>query len=190
MKSGGTGRALLAVAALLAGLAPWWMAREEGARSFPGFVVESGTVGAEGGAATGAFFRMAQVNTGSMHAKSHSATLAELPDRTLVAAWYAGSGEGAADVAIYLSRRGVDGAWSEPAAVMTRERVQADCGVESSDWPKDAWSGCVAHPKCDHHPRTTPASSNSPTIAPPRWKQRADPTAPNHPPTIKGYREI
>ena len=126
MKGGGTGRALLAVAALLAGLAPWWMAREEGAKSFPGFLVENDAVGAEDGTATGGFLRMARVNAGSMHAKSHSATLAELPDGTLVAAWYAGSGEGAADVAIYLSRRGVDGAWSEPAAVMTRERVQAD----------------------------------------------------------------
>ena len=126
MKGGGTGRALLAVAALLAGLAPWWMAREEGAKSFPGFLVENDAVGAEDGTATGGFLRMARVNAGSMHAKSHSATLAELPDGTLVAAWYAGSGEGAADVAIYLSRRGADGAWSEPVAVMTRERVQAD----------------------------------------------------------------
>jgi predicted neuraminidase len=122
MKGGGTGRALLAAAALVAGLAPWWLAREEGAKSFPGFLVENGTTDA----ATGAFFRIVQVNTGSIHAKSHSATLAELPDGTLVAAWYAGSGEGAADVAIYLSRRGVDGSWSEPVAVMTRERVQAD----------------------------------------------------------------
>ena len=126
MNGAGSVRALLAVAALVAGLGPWWMAREEAAKSFPGFLVENGTVGAEDGAATGAFFRMARVNAGSMHTKSHSATLAELPDGTLVAAWYAGSGEGAADVAIYLSRRGVDGAWSEPAAVMTRERVQAD----------------------------------------------------------------
>jgi len=126
MRGAGIGRVLLAVAALLAGLAPWWMAREEGAKSFPGFSVENGLTGAGDSAATRAFFRTAQVNTGSTHTKSHSATLAELSDGTLVAAWYAGSGEGAADVAIYLSRRGADGAWSEPAAVMTRERVQAD----------------------------------------------------------------
>ena len=113
---------MLAAAALLAGLAPWWLARDEGAKSFPGFLVESKI----SAAATGPFFQTVQVNAVNNHAKSHSATLAELPDGTLVAAWYAGSGEGAADVAIYLSRRGVDGAWSEPAAVMTRERVQAD----------------------------------------------------------------
>ena len=113
---------MLAAAALLAGLAPWWLARDEGAKSFPGFLVESKIPAA----ATSPFFQTVQVNAVNNHAKSHSATLAELPDGTLVAAWYAGSGEGAADVAIYLSRRGVDGAWSEPAAVMTRERVQAD----------------------------------------------------------------
>ena len=122
MKSAGAGRPLLAAAALLAGLAPWWLARDEGAKSFPGFLVESKIPAA----ATSPFFQTVQVNAVNNHAKSHSATLAELPDGTLVAAWYAGSGEGAADVAIYLSRRGVDGAWSEPAAVMTRERVQAD----------------------------------------------------------------
>lgn len=122
MKSAGAGRPLLAAAALLAGLAPWWLARDEGAKSFPGFLVESKIPAA----ATSPFFQTVQVNAVNNHAKSHSATLAELPDDTLVAAWYAGSGEGAADVAIYLSRRGVDGAWSEPAAVMTRERVQAD----------------------------------------------------------------
>ena len=121
MKSAGAGRPLLAAAALLAGLAPWWLARDEGAKSFPGFLVESKIPAA----ATSPFFQTVQVNAVNNHAKSHSATLAELPDGTLVAAWYAGSG-GAADVAIYLSRRGVDGAWSEPAAVMTRERVQAD----------------------------------------------------------------
>ena len=113
---------MLAAAALLAGLAPWWLARDEEAKSFPGFLVESKIPAA----ATSPFFQTVQVNAVNNHAKSHSATLAELPDGTLVAAWYAGSGEGAADVAIYLSRRGVDGAWSEPAAVMTRERVQAD----------------------------------------------------------------
>ena len=112
---------MLAAAALLAGLAPWWLARDEGAKSFPGFLVESKIPAA----ATSPFFQTVQVNAVNNHAKSHSATLAELPDGTLVAAWYAGSGEGAADVAIYLSRRGVDGAWSEPAAVMTREWVQA-----------------------------------------------------------------
>ena len=90
MKSAGAGRQLLAAAALLAGLAPWWLARDEGAKSFPGFLVESKIPAA----ATSPFFQTVQVNAVNNNAKSHSATLAELPDGTLVAAWYAGSGEG------------------------------------------------------------------------------------------------
>ncbi len=133
MKGARIWRVWLAVAALLAGLAPWWLAREEGAKSFPGFLMESGSpragdppTGGQAAVATKPFFRTAQVNRGSMHAKSHAATLAELPDGTLLAVWYAGSGEGASDVAIYLSSRGADGGWSEPVAVMTRERVERD----------------------------------------------------------------
>lgn len=47
------------------------------------------------------------------HPSSHCATLTELPDGKLLAAWYAGSKEGARDVAIFAAR--YDGtAWSEP----------------------------------------------------------------------------
>ena len=118
----GVVRIFLAVAALLAGVWPWWAAREKGAESFPGFVVADAT----DAAAPEARFNTQVVNPRSPHAKSHSATLAELSDGTLLAAWYAGSGEGASDVAIYLSRRPPGGAWSEPEAIITRERVMAD----------------------------------------------------------------
>jgi predicted neuraminidase len=58
----------------------------------------------------------------SPHPMSHVASIGELPDGTLVATWYAGSREGAGDVAIYLSSRasGQDG-WSPPRAIVTRE---------------------------------------------------------------------
>ncbi|MEX1110718.1 MAG: sialidase family protein [Chthoniobacterales bacterium] len=118
----GAGRWIFAGVALVAGLGPWWMAREEGARSFPGFVVDDGTAGA----ATGARFATERINVGSPHAKAHSATLAEMPDGSLVAAWYAGSGEGAADVVIDLTRRAAGGGWSEPRPIMTREQVRRD----------------------------------------------------------------
>jgi predicted neuraminidase len=53
---------------------------------------------------------------------SHVASIAELPDGRLTASWYAGSREGASDVAIYLStRRPADGRWSPPRAIVTRE---------------------------------------------------------------------
>ena len=53
---------------------------------------------------------------------SHVASIGELPDGTLVATWYAGSREGAGDVAIYLSTRAPGrGGWSPPRAIVTRE---------------------------------------------------------------------
>ena len=115
----GVPRICLAVAALGAGLWPWWAAREQGAKSFPGFVVEEST----GAGDMAPVFATEVINPQSPHAKSHSATLAERPDGSLLAAWYAGSGEGARDVAIYLARRPPGGVWSEPAPIITRERV-------------------------------------------------------------------
>jgi predicted neuraminidase len=56
---------------------------------------------------------------------AHAATLAELPDGRIAAAWFAGSEEGARDVAIHFST--FDGKqWQTPAAIVTRERVQRD----------------------------------------------------------------
>jgi predicted neuraminidase len=115
-------RWIFAGVALVAGLGPWWIAREEGGRAFPGFVVEEETAVA----ATGVVFKTGRINAGSAQAKAHSATLAEMPDGSLVAAWYAGSGEGAADVAIYLARRDIGGEWSEPVAIMTRDQVRRE----------------------------------------------------------------
>ena len=67
-------------------------------------------------------FREEFIDPESPHAMSHVASMGELPDGTLVATWYAGSREGAGDVAIYLSTRAPDGdAWSPPRAVVTRE---------------------------------------------------------------------
>jgi predicted neuraminidase len=110
----------LAAIALAAGIGPWWVAREQGAQSFPGFIIENQTDDAP------PFFRTETINTGSSHAKSHSATLAELSDGALAAAWYAGSGEGASDVAIYLAKRSADGAWKQAEAIFTRQRVMSD----------------------------------------------------------------
>ena len=52
-------------------------------------------------------------------ASAHAATLAELPDGRLAAAWFAGSREGAADVAVWFSIRESSG-WSPPRAIATR----------------------------------------------------------------------
>ena len=53
-------------------------------------------------------------------ASAHAATLAELPDGRLAAAWFAGTREGAADVAVWFATLDAGG-WSTPQAIATRE---------------------------------------------------------------------
>lgn len=48
--------------------------------------------------------------------QAHASTLAQLPDGTLTAAWFGGSGEGRPDVAIWFTRRGARG-WDRPVKV-------------------------------------------------------------------------
>ncbi len=115
-------RVLLAVFALAAGIAPWWANRELAATSFPGFVLPQPVHHGE----EHPFFETTVINPSSALAKSHSATLAELSDGSLVAAWYAGSGEGAPDVGIYVAGRLPGGTWSEPRLALSRERVMHD----------------------------------------------------------------
>lgn len=56
---------------------------------------------------------------------AHAASLAQLQDGTLLAAWFAGSREGADDVAIYLSRQ--EGkTWSTPTPIATRGDTAAE----------------------------------------------------------------
>ena len=112
-------RLALAVAAFAIVLAPWWLAREEARGSFPGFVLPTAPLVPE----SEPFFATTEINPASPERKAHSATLAELPDGTLVAAWYAGSGEGARDVAIQMATRGTDGIWSPPRKIFDRESV-------------------------------------------------------------------
>lgn len=50
---------------------------------------------------------------------AHASSLAQLQDGTLLIAWFAGSREGAKDVAIYLSRREAGG-WSPPQVIASR----------------------------------------------------------------------
>ncbi|HEU4752820.1 MAG TPA: exo-alpha-sialidase, partial [Armatimonadota bacterium] len=52
----------------------------------------------------------------------HASTIAELPDRSLVAAWFGGKEEGAPDVGIWLSRKTGD-RWTAPAQVAAGDGV-------------------------------------------------------------------
>lgn len=55
---------------------------------------------------------------------AHAAALAELADGRIAAAWFAGTREGAADVAVWFATLGADG-WSPPQAIATRAGTAA-----------------------------------------------------------------
>lgn len=54
--------------------------------------------------------------------ETHAATITEADDATLIAAWYAGTGENNDDVKIWASRKPDGKPWSEPVIVDTGER--------------------------------------------------------------------
>lgn len=114
-------RIAIAVTAFVVALQPWWVAREQARRSFPGFAVSDG----QGDLDQKALFQTVPINPGSPQAKAHSASIAMLSNGDLAAVWYAGSGEIEPDVAIQFSRRGADGRWSAPREIFTRQSVSS-----------------------------------------------------------------
>ena len=68
------------------------------------------------------YFAAAMLPTAA--ASAHAATLAVLPDGRVVAAWFAGSREGAADVAVWFATLDHD-QWSAPRTIATREDTAA-----------------------------------------------------------------
>lgn len=69
-----------------------------------------------------AFFSAAMLPTAAPSA--HAAALAQLADGRIAAAWFAGTREGAADVAVWYATLGAEG-WSAPQAIATREGTAA-----------------------------------------------------------------
>lgn len=118
-------RALLALFALGAGFGPWLAAHDQGRRSFPGFEVPPAIAD---GPDEIPVIESVDINPESTESKAHSAALAALADGRLVAVWYAGSGEGAADVGIFAATRGTDGHWGKPRVIFTREQLIAATG--------------------------------------------------------------
>ncbi len=112
-------RALLVLAALAAGLGPWWASREAASRTFPGFVLPETVPAAD----AQPVFRTTVINPETSQPKAHSATLAELPGGALAVAWYAGTAECAGDVGIFFARREADGTWSAPRQILDRDLV-------------------------------------------------------------------
>lgn len=71
-------------------------------------------------------FQSGFVTEGGSGRKVHSGTLAELPDGRLMAAWFAGSREGAKDVAIHAAYW--QGAWSRPFVLLSRQQAEEELG--------------------------------------------------------------
>ena len=59
---------------------------------------------------------------------AHVASICETPNGTLCAAWYGGTHEGARDVCIYWSNRGISAGekWSKPAKLVSREMAERE----------------------------------------------------------------
>jgi predicted neuraminidase len=74
------------------------------------------------------FFEEEFIEPTAVQPMSHAASICELGDGRLAAAWYAGSREGAKDVAIYFATRpaGSQGAWSAPQPIVTRETASQE----------------------------------------------------------------
>ena len=71
---------------------------------------------------------------------SHGSTIAELPNGDLLAAWYAGTREGAKDVAIFTARRppGSEG-WTQPEIVVNTPNASEGNPVLFVDAKGDVW---------------------------------------------------
>lgn len=118
-------RLLLIAAALGLNLIPLWHAKNN-PPSNPGFEIPKvGTQPATGDAQD---FRAELIKPSGATKSSHVASICELPDGKLGAAWYGGTREGHKDVAIYFSTRskGKEDQWSAPQTVVTRESAVAE----------------------------------------------------------------
>ncbi|HVM47085.1 MAG TPA: exo-alpha-sialidase, partial [Candidatus Acidoferrum sp.] len=73
------------------------------------------------------FFTNELINPGSPRPMSHVASICELPDGRLAAAWYAGSREGATDVAIcFAAQQPGASAWTRPRPLISPARASRD----------------------------------------------------------------
>ena len=122
MRRAGARWFLIAVAVVLNGL-PWLRPVPRGAQFLPAVEAPAPTPPT----APGPIFTEELINPDSPLWMSHVASICELPDGRLAAVWYAGSREGARDVAIYLAaqERG-QAIWTTPRAILTPEQAGRD----------------------------------------------------------------
>ena len=113
---------ILILLAILLHSLPLLRSGERAARR-PGFVVAPLSTAAQ----AAPLFKQEVLNPDSPLPIAHVPSICELPDGRLAATWYAGSSEGARDVAIYFARQnpGKSG-WSKPRPIVTRELAAHD----------------------------------------------------------------
>lgn len=113
---------LIATVLFLAGL-PWLMQRGSYAHGTPRFQIPKMAAAIN----EMPFYQEEVIDPEETYPMAHVASLCELPDKTLAATWYAGSGEVRPDVKIFFSTKGVGNTtWSAPRVIMTREQASAD----------------------------------------------------------------
>ncbi len=96
---------------------------DAGAMAHPGFAVPA----AVPTPSAPPVFKNDTLNPDTTLAMSHVASICELPDSSLAAAWYSGSREGARDVAIYFATKGPgEASWSAPRPIVTMESATRD----------------------------------------------------------------
>ncbi|MFI0348287.1 MAG: exo-alpha-sialidase [Chthoniobacterales bacterium] len=73
------------------------------------------------------FYQEEILDADQKYPMAHVASLCELPDGTLAATWYAGSGEVQPDLQIYFTTKKISKrAWSAPRVIMTRAQAASD----------------------------------------------------------------
>jgi predicted neuraminidase len=104
---------------------PWWRSGWRSPQEAPTFALPSPVKGSN----PTPFFHAELIDPGTRMPMSHVASICELADGGLAAVWYAGSREGARDVAIWFASQppGAVG-WSPPRAILTPAVAARDLG--------------------------------------------------------------
>jgi predicted neuraminidase len=122
MRRAGAGWFLILAAVVLNGL-PLLRPLPRGAHFLPALEAPAQIPPAD----PGPTFTEELINPGSPLGKAHVASICELSDGRLAAVWYAGSREGARDVAIYFATQEPGQAiWATPRAILTPEQAARD----------------------------------------------------------------
>ncbi|HEY0945733.1 MAG TPA: sialidase family protein [Opitutaceae bacterium] len=124
-----TRRRILLIVAILAGALVATRNATRESFAAPEFIPAFRAVDRAGAPDTAPYFARAWITPEGHAASVHSSTICLLPSGDLFAAWYGGTREGAADVALFASRLTPGkntGAWGRPAKIVDRELAESE----------------------------------------------------------------